>query len=203
MAHLPEPTDSRPPTATRLTPLPPIERPPTSSSSSSSRTLPHRRLMMGSNSAGAERSTPEEARIDQAPSPLKRDGSAGAVLVTRPQSARRTLPPAPAHPHPPTHAGDDVPPVDKVVRTSSASQADTSALNEINDILVQLTPTLDDMTRCYMLCDRLAHLLAHHSIKSGKVKGTILRSLFRLLDLKDARLLVKLAHLILQVLCCC
>ena len=85
------------------------------------------------------------------------------------------------------------------MRTASASQADASALNEINDILVQLTPTMEDVTRCYTLCDRLAHLLAHHSIKSGKVKGNILRSLFRLLDLKDARLLVKLAHLILQV----
>ena len=142
--------------------------------------------------------------MDQ-PSPLKRDGSAGAVLVTRPQSARRTLPSAPIHPNPipPTQATpiqpEDDAPHDKVVRTASASQADASALNEINDILVQLTPTMEDVTRCYTLCDRLAHLLAHHSIKSGKVKGNILRSLFRLLDLKDARLLVKLAHLILQV----
>ena len=84
-------------------------------------------------------------------------------------------------------------------RISSAQHADQGLLAEINELLAQMSPECDNMPLLYALCARLHTLLVAKPIKSGKAKSAILRSLFRLLDMRDARLLTKLAHIILLV----
>ena len=84
-------------------------------------------------------------------------------------------------------------------RVTSAQHADQTTLNEIADITAQLVPEQENVSLLYALADRLKSLLTENPIKSGKIKSAILRSLFRLLDMKDSRLLIKLAHIILLV----
>jgi hypothetical protein len=83
--------------------------------------------------------------------------------------------------------------------TSAQLQQEQLVNDEISDILSQLTPEQEDISLLYALCDRLRDLVQGQSIRSGRFRSSALRSLFRLLDLRDSRLLVKLAQIILLV----
>eukprot|EP00050_Salpingoeca_kvevrii_P011803 m.18019 g.18019 ORF g.18019 m.18019 type:complete len:838 (-) comp3638_c0_seq1:199-2712(-) len=83
-------------------------------------------------------------------------------------------------------------------RISTAQALDSAVWSEIEVILEDLTPE-GELNSLYSLCDRLDAIVLEHRIRSGKQRSTVLRGIFRLLDMKDPRLLTKVARVVLRV----
>eukprot|EP00047_Mylnosiga_fluctuans_P010168 m.14920 g.14920 ORF g.14920 m.14920 type:complete len:838 (-) comp2985_c0_seq2:139-2652(-) len=84
-------------------------------------------------------------------------------------------------------------------RVSTAEIADEAAWETFMKLLTELTPESVDYEAMYGVCTRMCAHLARHPIHGGRRKGMVLRSLFRMLDLKDARLLMKIARVVLMI----
>jgi hypothetical protein len=84
-------------------------------------------------------------------------------------------------------------------RVSTAEIADEASWNEFLTILSELTPESADLEAMYGVCARLSAQLAAKPLVGGRRKSLALRSLFRMLDMKDSRLLVKVSRVVLQV----
>lgn len=70
---------------------------------------------------------------------------------------------------------------------------------QISEIVGKLNPEEENLELLKTNCDELEKTLLETPLRSGRRKGAVLRSLFRLLDLKDAPLLLKITRIILQV----
>jgi hypothetical protein len=86
------------------------------------------------------------------------------------------------------------------MRVNTATRRDGVQWSQVEEILEQLdpeTPTADLLVTVSalrtVLCDKPLH--------SGRQNGDVLRALYRLLDLEDARLLARVLRLVLIVCC--
>ena len=84
-------------------------------------------------------------------------------------------------------------------RVSTAEIADEASWNQFLTILSELTPERTDLDAMYGVCKRLVQHLNTKPIHGGRRKSLALRSLFRMLDMKDARLLINISRIVLMV----
>eukprot|EP00045_Choanoeca_perplexa_P006083 m.51744 g.51744 ORF g.51744 m.51744 type:complete len:835 (+) comp13455_c0_seq3:137-2641(+) len=83
-------------------------------------------------------------------------------------------------------------------RVSTASLADMQRWENVEPLLAQLEPSLP-LEQLHQVIATLAEQLGSKSFRSGKRNAAVLRSLYRLLDAKDPRLLVRVLRLVLLI----
>lgn len=90
------------------------------------------------------------------------------------------------------------PPDGKQTRVSSAQLQDSAVWEQIDELLAGLNPEQDVKVLMARL-EQLEEKAHSRSVSSGKRKGEILRALFRLLDLKEPRVLLRVLRVMLMV----
>lgn len=84
-----------------------------------------------------------------------------------------------------------------MIRVNTAQQVDSEIWHEMSAIIAEMEPLDDHVSDLCAKCDQLQTLLQAHPLRVNARKGTVLRSLFRLLDLTDCRLRVKVVRNVL------
>lgn len=113
-------------------------------------------------------------------------------LSERSQTAPRT-PRPPSASRPPPRAKSRSSSATQV-RVTTANAADNEQWEEISAIIATLDPELANLEQLRKSCDTLRLALDRRPLRSKQRRGAVLRSLIRLLDLKDCRVRLKVAR---------
>ena len=187
LQHMPETVGDVRPGSTRGGRLAPINEPAESSSAS-----PRRRLPAPPSAGGRARTRSDAAAL----APTSADASAAGE-----PGRARTRPAPPAQPRPPDQARPNrrSTSADRG-RVSTAQLADSAFWDQVSTAMAGLDPE-GELETLRSACDQLYDLFASLDAQpSARKTAPVLRNLFRLLDMKDTLLLLKLVRVILTVL---